>query len=679
MLGTTLTTSSRDGALLLSFVAAFVALVGSQLWRSVSFLIHQKLAVRTPSPGIHYQRQNILRNTASPIGAAWSLLLLAWHWRRIDRRGAIKALPLALLACAYFLAFALLAVFSSQVARGLSTARLLLDLDCGIWLDAPFGQEQSNDTRSQGLRNYRRKMTYDTLRASTYSRACYTDRISSLDCGTFPQPALPSIVETNVTCPFPDNSLCLDGRTIRLDTGILDSHDHLGINAPLKNRIGFRKETVCTPLPTGEKYTSFVTGEDAVYFGFEDNTLIRYEYGPTVVGNYSFLYNTLSGDVLVAYSLTTLSNVGSWQPIPGLVRDDADLSVIFVAVNAVRFSEPNSDPVFGANIEHLNPETGALMWYDSDRYVSPIACIDRYQFCEPSGGSCTDLVGHTQLDSAARSSLDFNVFQHATAQRLFLLAPFLSIREAIWTRNTNALRAQDTLTDLDQGALAANQWELEVSGWFTDGLARLQHLVQGYPNLRGAGTAEVGYVYRVWEELGPQSSAIDVANGLAHKSMCGNQVINDSQTTMSFSVIGLAVVFALGGAIVFTSLILETVVSFVQKRLRKGLVARDTWIQDDKLNMQMRLFESAGLGKWKYRTATVPITVSNETLDAWTVLVDSNIQQQESEETGKPTVTSSLPLISDAPVESKQPDSTLVAMPRGPGMTQEVGRGGEAT
>ena len=55
-------------------------------------------------------------------------------------------------------------------------------------------------------------------------------------------------MDTAATCPF--SSRCIIGRSgaAQLDTGVLDSHTHLGINARRSDRVGFRIMATCSIL-----------------------------------------------------------------------------------------------------------------------------------------------------------------------------------------------------------------------------------------------------------------------------------------------------------------------------------------------------------------------------------------------------------------------------------------------
>jgi hypothetical protein len=108
--GTTITLSSSNGNLL-AFIATFVTVVSVRLWRILCFASHQALATRGSHDGLYYQRQHILRNTTSPMDAAWHFILQSWYWRGVADKSAGRAIPWAVCGTLYVALFGVLAIF----------------------------------------------------------------------------------------------------------------------------------------------------------------------------------------------------------------------------------------------------------------------------------------------------------------------------------------------------------------------------------------------------------------------------------------------------------------------------------------------------------------------------------------------------------------------------------------
>ena len=76
--------------------------------------------------------------------------------------------------------------------------------------------------------------------------------------------------------------MCLEGETsaFQVESELIDSHIHLGINAAYDRRIGLQLRTTCAPLIQDE-FTTLVNGSDAeTLTGDENNKVLRFYYGP---------------------------------------------------------------------------------------------------------------------------------------------------------------------------------------------------------------------------------------------------------------------------------------------------------------------------------------------------------------------------------------------------------------
>ena len=186
-------------------------------------------------------------------------------------------------------------------------------------------------------------------------------------------------------------------------------------------------------------------------------------------------------------------------------------------------------------------------------------------------------------------------------QRIVTQLDFTSIYSAISGRGASALRAQETVQNLDQAPLPNNQWQIEVSNWFNTGLALLQQGILEYAQ----GPQNVLQGTYIWKPT-----------DIVSKAMCYSQKVRSTSGTISFSVVGVAIILAVGGAIIFTSFILESLVAFIQRKWKKGEYARLNWILDDKLQLQRMVFEEVGMGTW-HLDKSVPVTNKGEKFGGW--------------------------------------------------------------
>ncbi|QPC71273.1 hypothetical protein HYE68_002025 [Fusarium pseudograminearum] len=589
VLGATLTLSSRDASLLLAFIAAFVTVVAIRLWLIIAFTTHQFAAAGGKHDGLYYQRQVILRNVKSAPAAAWLFIQQAWHWRGIARSSYSRTLPLALFCIIYSVGFAILAVFSSQISDSASAYRLLRSPSCGFQIPSEEYQ----------------KATFDNQRAALYSKECYSNTSSPM-CNMLPTRKL-EWASSSVDCPF-GGKVCLDTPSLKMESGMIDTHYDLGLNNPPKNRLKYRRETVCSPLNTGDGFTQYINGSEADSLGWQDNVLIRYLYGKNLNGtiNHTHIYNTFGRNINIGYSTWTFFYPYNsvWQPVDELLVPDTDLTLMLIAPNSVVHLKPNDDPVFAASIP-MNAQ-GAV-GYLPDRWVSPIACIDQHQLCNPNNDKCTPLLDRQRLvESAMKDSLALNVAQIVTAQRLRLVLWESSLfYHTIWTQTQSFLRAQEKVAGITGLPLPSNQWEIEMSALFNTTLANLQYHMMEYA--AGSSVPAAVNITEPWD-----NPAADAGWAAAYRNMCYNQRTKETQGTLNFSILGLGLLFGLGLYIIVLSFILEFLMAWIQKWLGRGILRARRWERDATLQQMRLLYEIQGSGDWKGTTEDFPCTVTGE-------------------------------------------------------------------
>lgn len=234
--GSTITLNSRDGGLLTSFLGVFVTVVGGQLWKIVSFTLHQLRSSRGPQDGLHHQHQNILRNTTSPGGAAWQFLQLTFYWWNRAKRPVLRSFPWAILGLAYLAVFGVAGVFSSEVTKAAGDDRLIRSNNCGYWRLDGSGSLQAQNA-------FNAKTLNDTIEASNYARSCYGGSHDPLQCSTFVNSEIKWTSDQNATCPFENGTTCVwsDTAAYKMETQEIDSHVDLGINAPIHHRVKYKK------------------------------------------------------------------------------------------------------------------------------------------------------------------------------------------------------------------------------------------------------------------------------------------------------------------------------------------------------------------------------------------------------------------------------------------------------
>jgi hypothetical protein len=278
--GKTITLTSSNGYFLVSFLTLYVAFAGNRFWVIVAFIFQLGMATKEHGDDEHNTRQAVLYYSSTPMSALCSFSAIAFHGKKTGRP---FLRTLLLIAVALFTAGAFIAasVLASQVVSGSSNEVLIASSNCSYWEPA------KTDSFHQG--GFRTKLTVDALAAATYSRACYgSSSTTSTQCDTYITRQIPWNETTGPKCPFSSPELCLlsPPSVYQMDTGLIDSHSHLGLNARKAHRIAYRRLTTCAPINATKFLKISKDGSNDIYnYSFGSNQQ------PTG-GNLTFSYNS---------------------------------------------------------------------------------------------------------------------------------------------------------------------------------------------------------------------------------------------------------------------------------------------------------------------------------------------------------------------------------------------------
>lgn len=176
----------------------------------------------------------------------------------------MRVVPIIGTALLCVVTFTLAGGFSSQLSTGISNDVLLDGSNCGI-------VDTSTYAAGSPIFAY---VSTEASNAANYAQQCYSANTShTFDCTTYVKPRLPSTVDYNAPCPFQDDICRSNNSNIRLDTGYIDTLEHLGINLP--ERTLYRSILHCAPLVT-EGYSENVSRPDI-------GNMTRYFYGETTI------------------------------------------------------------------------------------------------------------------------------------------------------------------------------------------------------------------------------------------------------------------------------------------------------------------------------------------------------------------------------------------------------------
>lgn len=289
-----------------------------------------------------------------------------------------------------------------------------------------------------------------------------------------------------------------------------------------------------------------------------------------------------------------------WDPMDDLNRTDADVSIFFLNSNGMRFSEPVLDPFFRATRQYPLPSAiGNTSFYGADNLTSALACTDQFQIQNPNTNTATELT--SSLKAQIQSlGIGLNNAQFAAVLRLSLSSYESLIWNSVNGFSAGALHAPDIAYQTLSLGLPEDQWRTEVTGWFNTSLATLQDRIVSFASKDLVGIEEIG--------------SLHLPSGMPELlDMCHNQIIKNVGQYQSFSLLGLVMIFAIGSFIILLSWILEPIVGFFRKRLRRrgarGEAKQDQWLLASSLQLQRLALQKDGLGgEWMKLDGEVPVT-----------------------------------------------------------------------
>jgi hypothetical protein len=294
--------------LLIAAIALLVAWAGGHFWSILCFVFHQLRSSQADKDALHYQLQVLLKNTLPTTAFLWRLIQLSWYWRRSTVAVLRRIIPLAIPTALTTAAFLAAGIFSSRVAD--TNGSVLIRGKCGDVTQQsikPFPQWTQSDWIAAdilfiGANGFCRDN-------AAYARSCYYNRRPSGEsdnqrsCEDYVVPLIESTVDINAACPFAQGTC--KNPAIKIDSGRINSQEHLGINAPPSERVEMRKVTTCAPLSVSETHptnwtTDMQTGTELFFpMSPANETFKYYNIGPNLlygqtVSNWTFVVSNTS-------------------------------------------------------------------------------------------------------------------------------------------------------------------------------------------------------------------------------------------------------------------------------------------------------------------------------------------------------------------------------------------------
>ncbi|KAF4546051.1 Cytochrome p450 protein [Lasiodiplodia theobromae] len=618
--GSTLTLTAAHGALLIAFLAFFITIITAGLWKIFTYILFHIFSAKAPDArdGLYHRRQAILRNSLNPLSGLIYLARSSWAWRHSAKRMKRRMLPVILFTAICIALFSLASGFSAKVATSFSSEALISSPDC---LVVPYQvADESNSFTDEGSRIDAIQQAEFSHDLAIYAKECYSDRPTDAmtPCEKLLKPKLAIHSNTSAACPF-SNSICRTNTSnIFLDSGLLDSHEDLGLNAPPEQRFKYRTTAHCAPLNTrGHVEYSATTVDNDTY------ETAQYLFGG-ITSNITFeaasSFWQASMYVASVYQLGTSTwspgnpDGSAWIPIHELKLSDGLLDIIWLTANGIIYEGPVSDPWFKTGADKFS-QTNVGM-YVRDEPASPMACVQREQYCNPNlplSQQCTALVDPYEVKDHVLGLWGNDPDSQNAMAWIMMTKDRCSFTFA---RITGVLRDASLLASLSmdrigfQKALPDDQWHAEVRFWFSVKLAGLQRMF-----LSLART--------------PDNSSASVYGGLseetvasASKRLCGNQkILSADHTSFNFAI--LVAIFVAGTLIIAIGWNLDRLYNlYARCRDRRRRKNNDTlplslagtayaqleWWASDALQLQRLAHEMVGSGTWGGRLDSAPVT-----------------------------------------------------------------------
>jgi hypothetical protein len=564
--------------------------------------------------------------------------MMAWRSGRRAKRPILRLLPVIVAALTVSIAFGVASIFSSNITSETLNQVLLKGTRCGY-----YSLEKANSVYKQ-LMLLQPKQAEGASKFLNYGTQCYTDETHTDGCNLYTKPRLPLTSTRGIACPFGDNICKLDNDNLVLDTGRLDSLEHLGINTASANRFQLRFLYTCAPLKT--------QGYMKDYNDSDYGAVKRYMYGTTEnvrqINNWTYELpvdhaylpgdNTSTANIpRLDYQLgsevhygtpneTLLPGFNTWAPINALRLVDADVHVLFLSAPEIHYAAPVTDPWFSAQTDasEINYEGNKAQFsaWKQDEPLGVMACIQQVQYCNPNlpeTERCEPLRGISDPRAGKNVRKIFPTDdQWATINWVDTIWTYgvYTIHATVNFIGVSALRARQSLSYGYSAPLPENQWQLEAEHLIKGSLASLQDVFVEAAN----GIPEALEDFR----------QPPMQNETVARNICANQKIV-SNNYSSFNVLGLSLILALGSIIVVLDLGLEPTVRWWQRRrYRKLLSSSDEqdgaekgkhplygaleWSQTSILQLQRLAHEEAGYGVWSGCDQNVPVTEPGQML-----------------------------------------------------------------
>lgn len=260
--------------------------------------------------------------------------------------------------------------------------------------------------------------------------------------------------------------------------------------------------------------------------------------------------------------------------------------------------------------------------------------------------ACTPLTSPLLLKDEI-SKIGLNPAQNATARLVLAAHGGKGISSSVYGRGSAALIANEHVELGFQNHLPNDQWMIEAKNWFAISMAKLQFAIVEYATGPPFPSEHVG---------------VKLPSSPDAEKICTSIKVPHSGEFMSFSALGLAIIFIVGTIILITSIVLEPVVNYAHRHwARRYNYRRVQWILDGKFQLQRMAYESAGVGVWEKKDTNTPVTAD----EAAIFCLPHDIEIETPQPGFPEKIGASVPYVG-AGLEFQEQDALMTRVPRYP-------------
>ncbi|KAJ5420572.1 hypothetical protein N7465_003091 [Penicillium sp. CMV-2018d] len=270
-------------------------------------------------------------------------------------------------------------------------------------------------------------------------------------------------------------------------------------------------------------------------------------------------------------------------------RQDVQPSLMFIT-NPNLYTEPNYDPIFGTGVG-INT-TGFGMLYNGSNTISVLGCLEQYEICNPAGPGdpvCVLYKASSHLDydpSAIVKPLRFSEKQLATFIRLDTIQIGTNLAAA--ATGSLFLASRTLFRGLQWAALPSTQWRLELSRWFSEGLALMQQGVVDSTTM-------------------PENNGLYFPEISGTAASCKHQIVRNVTGLQNFNMLAIVIVLVVGSIIIVLGLTIDTIVGYVQRHFPGASEGWVHWTLDGVFQLQRLAYRGAGVRSWHDEDTYIPI------------------------------------------------------------------------